>query len=68
MTAPREPIGWFEGPLHDRVGGQGLLMKNRNCTVRNVLGFSGWVGFFLESKQRLYQRLPDPESCCTLNF
>ena len=27
-------------------------MKNANFTSINVLGFSGWVGFFLESKQR----------------
>ena len=36
-------------------------MKNVTFTYLNVLGFSGWVGLFLESKQWLHQRLLDPE-------
>ena len=44
----------------NKVWGQGLLMKNIDFIFFNVLGFSAWVGFFLESKQRLYQRLLDP--------
>ena len=36
-------------------------MKSLDMFFLNVLGFTGWVGFVLESKQRLYQRLLDPD-------
>ena len=44
----------YEQNEYNKVWGQGLLMKNVDVIFLNVSGFSGWVVFFLESKQRLY--------------